>query len=57
MTVFVSIAYRPIVPPFPEHCEFLSPKDQALVLAHVEADGGKAEDEMSFKKALHFLKN
>ena len=58
VTIFVSIACWPVVPPFPEHCKFLSPDEKALMLARINADGGHvADDEISFKKALHFLKD
>ncbi|KAI4673168.1 uncharacterized protein J4E78_001675 [Alternaria triticimaculans] len=58
VTIFVSIACWPIVPPFPEQCKFLSPDEKALMLARIKADGGHvADDEISFKKALHFLKD
>lgn len=58
VTIFVSLACWPAVPPFPESCKFLSPENKALLLARVKADGGQvADDEISFKKALHFLKD
>ena len=52
------MACWPVVPPFPENCTFLSPEDKALMLARIQADGGHvSDDEISFKKALHFLKD
>ncbi|RYN26158.1 hypothetical protein AA0115_g7284 [Alternaria tenuissima] len=58
VTIFVSMACWPVVPPFPENCTFLSPEDKALMLARIQADGGHvSDDEISFKKALHFLKD
>jgi hypothetical protein len=58
MTIFVSIACWPVVPPFPEACTFLAPEDKALMLARVKADSGHvSDDEISFKKALHYLKD
>ena len=58
ITILVSIACWPIVPAFPENCTFLSPHDKTLMLARVKADGGYvADDEISFTKALHYLKD
>ena len=57
-TIIVSIVCWPFVPPFPEQCKFLSPEDKALMLARIQADGGHVtDDEISFKKALYFLKD
>jgi hypothetical protein len=58
VTIFVSLACWPAVPPFPEDCKFLSPENKALLLARVKADGGHvADDDITFKKALYFLKD
>ena len=58
ITILVSIACWPIVPPFPEDCTFLSPNGKTLMLARVKADGGYvANDEISLTKALHYLKD
>ncbi|KAF1848180.1 MFS general substrate transporter [Cucurbitaria berberidis CBS 394.84] len=58
ITIFVSIACFPAVPPFPEDCKFLSPEEKSLMLARVRADGGHVEnDEITFKKALYYLKD
>ncbi|XPS72585.1 hypothetical protein M3J09_004750 [Ascochyta lentis] len=52
------MACWPVVPPFPESCNFLSAEDKALMLARVKADGGHvADDEITFKKALYYLKD
>lgn len=48
----------PVVPPFPEHCNFLSPKTKALMLARVKADGGHdSDDDISVKRTLLYLKD
>ena len=58
MTIFVSIVTWPVVPPFAEHCNFLTPEEKALMLARVQADGGHVSDDgISFKKALYYLKD
>lgn len=58
MTVLVSMASWPVVPPFPEHCKFLSPESKALMLARINADGGHiSDDDISFRKALRYLKD
>ncbi|KAH8726936.1 major facilitator superfamily domain-containing protein [Phaeosphaeriaceae sp. PMI808] len=58
ITILVSIACWPVVPPFPENCAFLSPEDKALMLRRVKEDGGhNANEEITFKEALHYLKD
>lgn len=58
LTILVSLACWPIVPPFPENCEFLTPKLKNLLLARVKADGGHvSDDEITFNKACYFLKD
>ncbi|KAJ4355059.1 hypothetical protein N0V95_003277 [Ascochyta clinopodiicola] len=58
ITILVSVACWPVVPPFPENCNFLSPEDKAFMLARVKADGGHvADDEITFKKALYYLRD
>ncbi|KAF1836160.1 MFS general substrate transporter [Decorospora gaudefroyi] len=58
ITIFISVAFWPLVPQFPENCTFLSPEDKALMLARVKADGGHvSDDEITFKKTLGFLKD
>jgi hypothetical protein len=55
-TICVSVACWPVIPPFPEHCAFLSPDDKALMLARVRADGGHvADDEITLKKTIRYL--
>lgn len=58
ITILVSVACLPAVPPFPEDCKFLSPEAKTLMLARVKADGGHvADDEITLKKALSYLKD
>ena len=57
-TICVSVLCWPVIPPFPEHCAFLSPDDKALMLARVRADGGHVADEdITLKKTLDYLKD
>lgn len=52
------MACWPVIPPFPKYCKFLSPENKALMLARVQADiGYVADDEISFRKTLHYLKD
>lgn len=56
VTIFASMACWPVVPPFPENCNFLSSENKALMLARIKADGGHvSNDEITFKKALSYL--
>ncbi|KAH6621713.1 major facilitator superfamily domain-containing protein [Boeremia exigua] len=58
ITILVSLVCWPVVPPFPEDCDFLSPDNMTLMLARIKADGGHvADDEISFAKAIHYLKD
>lgn len=58
ITILVSIACWPVVPPFPEDCCFLPTEEKALMLARVQADGGHVtNDDISFDKALYYLKD
>jgi hypothetical protein len=58
ITILVSLACLPVVPPFPEKCNFLTLEDKGLMLARVKADGGHVyDDDISFKKALSYLKD
>lgn len=58
ITIFVSLCTLPFVPPFPEHCKFLSEDEKTLMLARVKADGGhNANEQITFKEALHYLKD
>ena len=56
LTIFVSLVSLPVIPPFPEHCKFLSPDMKALMLARIKADEGHvSEDQISFKRAFQIL--
>jgi hypothetical protein len=56
LTILVSLASLPLIPPFPEHCKFLSPDMKSLILARIKADGGHvADDSISFKKTVNIL--
>jgi hypothetical protein len=56
LTIFVSLASLSVIPPFPEHCKFLSPDMKALMLARIKLDGSHvADDSISFKKTFKIL--
>jgi hypothetical protein len=56
LTILVSLASLPVIPPFPEDCTFLSPEMKALMLTRINADGGHiSDDQISFKRAFQIL--
>jgi hypothetical protein len=58
ITILISIACWPAIPPFPEQCTFLSPEDKNLMLARIKADGNHvSEEDISAKEALGYLKD
>jgi hypothetical protein len=58
LTIIISCISWFFIVPFPENCTFFSPKDKALLLARLEADGGDiAHDKLSFKRVFGILQD